>query len=398
MALLETLNELANSLRINLTGPAEPAPGQAVTAEIRPFLADLDFTEILSGDLELSWLTKDVRFNDALLEPALTPAALDAKILGGMPIPGIGGLQGVPGLIGQLTGSLPVPSTTKLKVQVEIEWSVSSDAAGTNVLSSSDDYSAPQGLNGTSASFFFKPDSFELTTDPPPAPTPRFLRARVRLTVGSTQTNWIALPPVEVLIPAIGIPTVFAMFLHVDFQARSGDDDGAVLVLVPANSPIGSMAQLQPLLNQIDSVASTLSTFANFAAFLGGLSELTGALTAQPHAQFRSTNAIGNLNDITLIQRPWYENDTEAEDELSSLIFIGPAMRTVQCFNDRDFKTGQGAFTVMVGQNFFTLARNLHSPTPGSEPPGLLTVDTPPPGGVFQPSSFGDELSSVRFP
>jgi hypothetical protein len=392
------LDDLASSLRINLTGTARPEPGQTVTASIRPFLSDVDFTDILAGALGLTWLTKDVRFADADLEPSLDPAAINAKILGGMPISGLPGTQATPGLIGQLTGTLPIPSTTKLKLQVQIQWSVSADPEGSQILNENDAFIAPAGLTNPDASFIFRPETFELTTDPPPPPVPKYLRARVKLVAGGTETAWRDLPPVPVLVPPLGIPVVLAMFLHGDFQPRSGDDDGAVLVLVPANSPVGSIAQLQPLLDQIDSVASTLSTFASFAAFLGGLSELTGALPPQPHVQFRSTNAVGNLNDITLIQRGFFENDTEAEDELSSIIFIGPAGKRAQCFNDRDFDTDEGAFTLSVGPNFFTLVRDLDGKHPGSEPPGLLNVDREPPGGVFNPDKFNDELSSVRFP
>jgi hypothetical protein len=285
-----------------------------------------------------------------------------------------------------------------LKLQVQIEWSVSDDQAGTRPLAENVAFIAPAGLTNPDATFIFRPDTFELTTDPLPPPVPRYLRARVKLSAGGTETGWRDLPPVPVLIPPLGLPTVLAMFLHADFQPRSGDDEGAVLVVVPGNSPIGSLAQLQPLLDQIDSVAATLSTFADFAAFVAGLSELTGALPPQPHAQFRSTNAIGNLNDITLIQRGFFENDTEAEDELSSIIFIGPSGKQVQCFNDRDLDSGEGALTLTVGPNFFSLVRNLDGKTPGSEPAGTLHVDVAPPGGWFDPDKFNDELSSIRFP
>ena len=393
---IDVLNNLANTLRIDLTGPAQPAPGQAATAQIVPQLSDISVTDVLDGVVNVTWITKDVRFSTARLEPTLTAAGLDPNILGGIPLGGITPLAGVPGLLGQLTGSIPLPTTTRVPISVEVAWSIT-DARGTT-LTLGTDFLAPNGLGNPTVSLIFAPEMVELTTDNPlPAPIRRNLNARVRLTAGGTQTGVIPLPSIPILVPALTLPTILALFLHTDFQARSGDDDGAVLLVVPANSPFGSLQQLQPTLNQLQGAASTLASFASFAAFVAGLSELTGALTAQPFVQFRSTNAIGNLNDITLIQRGFFENDTEAEDELSSLIFIGPRGKQAQLFNARDFKTDEGALTLTIGQNLFVIVRNLHSTDPADEPDGALTVDTTPPGGVFNPDHFGDALSSLRF-
>lgn len=395
---VQVLNDLAATLRIGLTGPAQRPAGQPITAGIVPPVSSLNVSETLTGTLNLTWIMKDVRYSTAQVEPSLDPAALNANILGGIPLSGLPALPGVPGSLGQLTGSIPLPSMTTIPVQLEIEWRVRDETDSRDLVLGTD-FLAPGGLNNPEVSIILAPSTVELTTDAPvPAPVRRHLRARVRLSAGPTRTAWIDLPPVPVFVPALGLPTVLALFLHVDFQARSGDDDGAVLVVVPANSPFGSIHQLQPALNQLQSAVSTISSFASFAAFLAGLSELTGALPAQPHVQFRSTNRINNLNDITLIQRGFFENDTEAEDELSSIIFIGPAAKRAQLFNARDTNAGAGAFTLTVGPNFVTIVRNLHSASPASEPGGMLTVDTPPPGGIFGPSTFGDELSSLRFP
>ncbi|HEX6289541.1 MAG TPA: hypothetical protein VFZ66_10140 [Herpetosiphonaceae bacterium] len=393
---IDVLNNLAKTLRIDLTGPAQPAPGQTATAQIVPQLSDIGVTEVLDGVVNVTWITKDVRFSTAKLEPTLAAAGLDPKILGGIPLGGITPLEGVPGLLGQLTGSIPLPTTTTVPISVEVEWSITDERGTTLTLGT--DFLAPEGLTNPTVSVIFAPETAELTTDNPlPAPIRRNLNARVRLTASGTQTAFIPLPSIPILVPALPLPTILALFLHTDFQARSGDDDGAVLIVVPANSPFGSLQQLQPTLNQLQGAASTLASFASFAAFVAGLSELTGALTAQPFVQFRSTNEIGNLNDITLIQRGFFENDTEAEDELSSLIFIGRKDKKVQLFNARDFDTDEGAFTLTIGRNLFVIVRNLHSAEPAEEPDGSLKVDKTPPGGVFNPDHFGDELSSLRF-
>ncbi|MBV9792068.1 MAG: hypothetical protein JOZ51_28035 [Chloroflexi bacterium] len=387
---LDVLKNLLNTLRIDLTGPAQPAPGQAATAQIVPQLSNISVTEVLESTIGLTWLTKDIRFDTALIEPTLESVGLNGEILGGLPIGGFPALTGIPGLLGQLTGKLPVPSTSTVPISLEVEWSVT-DQAGT-ALTLGTDFLAPNGLKNPSVSLFFAPATAELTTDDPlPEPVTRKLKARVRLTAGGTQTDFINLPEIPILVPVLPLPTLLALFLHSDFQARTGDDDGAVLLVVPANSPFGSLQQLQPTLNTLQEAASTLASFASFAGFVAGLSELTGALTAQPHVQFRSTNQIGNLNDITLIQRGFFENDTEAEDELSSLIFIGPQNKQAQLFNARNFDRDEGSFTLTIGSSLFVIVRTLHSDNPVAEG-GTLEVDQ-----EFQPDTFGDELSSLKF-
>jgi hypothetical protein len=155
----------------------------------------------------------------------------------------------------------------------------------------------------------------------------RFIRASVTLTAGTTPAHTFTLPSIPVDIPAIPVPSVVAFFLHTNFAARSGDDEGAAFVVVPNDSPFRDLASLQSALNRLSSTISSLTSVASFASLLLGLNELTGALSAQPHVQFRMadpSNNYNDFNDVTLIQRGWLENDTEAEDELSSLIFVGP--------------------------------------------------------------------------
>jgi len=143
-------------------------------------------------------------------------------------------------------------------------------------------------------------------------------------------------------------------------------------------------------------VIGNLQSFAGFASFLLGLSDLTQAVSVSPHVQFRATNRIHNLNDITLIQNSWYENDIEAEDELSSLILIGPTGRGVKCCNDRDLDSGEGQFTVATTGNMTTIIRDLDGKSPTVEL-GAITVDVSPPGGIFNADKFNDELSSIEF-
>jgi hypothetical protein len=60
----------------------------------------------------------------------------------------------------------------------------------------------------------------------------RFIRATVTLKAGST-THTFDHPDIPVVVPAIPIPTVLVFFLHTNFAAVSGDDEGAAFVVVP---------------------------------------------------------------------------------------------------------------------------------------------------------------------
>lgn len=399
MALTDVLQGVLNGLSAVLTTSDRPQPGQPVGAKVIPPLGEIDATDIVSGDLDLTWITKDVMYQTSDVEPNLAGGALNTATVAGQPLLGTLGniisTPGVPGLLGQLKGSLPLPMSGTFPVSASVTWEVL-DSDGRTVLPGTE-YSAPGGLAGTQISVAFAPDTAELTSSGTlPAPRQRFLRATVSLTAGGVTVGPRALPNVPVLVPAIPIPTVLAFFLHTDFQARSGDDDGAVLIVVPANSPFRTLEQLQPTLTQLQTAIGSLTSFGSFATFLLGLNDLVSAVGAQPYVQFRAEDRINNFNDITLIQRGFFENDTEAEDELSSLILVGAAGKGAQCSNARDCNSGEGQFTVRTTANLFAIVRNLHSASPTVEG-GTLTVDTAPPGGWFNPDDFGDDLSSVQF-
>jgi hypothetical protein len=397
MGLQENLEAVLNGLSAGLTGTSQPGPGQPVRAAVIPSVNALTLTEVLSGDVDLTWVAKDVMYSTSDLEPDFASPALNAATLAGKPITGATGIipvAGVPGLLGQLQGQIPLSSGASVPVQAFVTWQVLDDQG--NPLDPAL-YLAPMGLSSASVSVIFAPATAELTdTGGLPAPARRSLRATVRLTAGTVGAGPRTLPDIPVFVPAVPIPTVLAMFLHVNFQARSGDDEGAVLIVVPSNSPFRSLQQLQPALNTLQSTVGNLTSFASFAAFLLGLNELVSTIGAQPYVQFRAADRIANLDDITLIQRSWYENDTEAEDELSSLILIGREKRGARCSNDTNQDPGEGQFTVRTGGSLFVLVRNLHSVSPAAEG-GTLVIDRAPPGGWREPDQFGDELSSFEF-
>jgi hypothetical protein len=404
---LQVLQSLASTFSAVREGPQQIAPGQPVNVQLVPASAsDLHATDVLTGALDLTWVTKNVRFTTPNTEPAMSadpfvPASIDALLTGGMParvpllgsVAGFQDLPGTPGEIAQLAGDFPI--AVEVPVGLAVTWQVL-DSGGVVLAEGPGTFTSPTGTGSPAVTFVFAHQTIELTSTMTIPLTRRFIRATVTLTAGTT-THSFTLPDIPVDIPAIPIPTVIVFFLHTNFAAADGDDDGAAFIVVPNNSPLRSLGQLQNVLNTLESTVSALTSVAELAAFLLGLSELTGSLAAQPHVQFRVTNAanqFNNFNDVTLIQRGLLSNDTEAEDELSSLIFIGAGGARVSCFRDRS-RRGR-SFTLTTGAGLHVIIRNLHSSSPAIEPAA------PPFGGSIAlssgSSSFGDELSSLSFP
>jgi hypothetical protein len=75
---------------------------------------------------------------------------------------------------------------------------------------------------------------------------------------------------------------------------------------------------------------------------------------------FTKEDSIGNLNGIDLDTAFIIGNDTEAEDELSSVILIGPPRRKVEAFNARHFSNSEGEMEIVVGRELLVLAADLH--------------------------------------
>lgn len=402
---LATLQALESGFSATRVGPEVVQPGQPVQVRLSPSVLDLQHvTELLTGELSLTWITKDVLFKDHEIEPAFAaspfdPAVLTSLLERGMParLPVAGSivqteeLKGVPGQLAQLAGTVPVPVSTEVAVEVRVKWTVH-DETGAEVAPGSPDFSAPQGTTRPEVSFVFAPQTVELTVDTLIPTVQRSVRATVTLLAGATQ-HMFSLPDIPVVIPAIPIPIVAVFFMHSNFTA------GAAFIVVPDNSPLKALEQLQALLDTVQSTLAPLSSIAKFAAFLLGLQQLSNALSAQPHVQFRVTRdyAFNRFDKVRLIERDW-ASDTQAEDELSSMIFVGPELREVECFNARNTNPKEGHFILTIGSELHALVRHMHAVNLSVEPPGaIFALMRRPPGGWFGPDHFGDNLSSMRF-
>jgi hypothetical protein len=412
MALQDTLMQIAKSLQIVIPGSSQLAAGQKLAPTIVPDITQLGFDEVLQGDLSLTWLQKDIRFVNPTLEPDLTKTGLvmsDPKkptdtILGGMPIPVLGA-DGVPGSLNQLVGKIPLVSNTKIPVSATISWSLHEDSSGAPgaQLQENTDFVAPAGLAVPAPTFFVKPGVVELARGVPLTPKKYWLKASVRLSVKGVSAPplptdpAISLPDVPFFALPLPLPTILAMFTHADFEPLgplfgAPKDEGATLIVVPESSPLGSAKGVTDAVATLQKALLPLTSLANFVGlFVPAVDVLATALAAQPHIVLQIADQLDNLNDITLIQRDAVTNDTEAEDELSSLIFIGPANRQVELNNARDQNDGEGRFTLKIGSSFHAVINDLHKKKPVAAPdPGLVTINKAP-GGDF------GEISSLHF-
>jgi hypothetical protein len=439
---LESLDALASGFTIANVTPFGAPPGQFVVQLVPPGVRkgaplEVDVTTVVSqltdADVDLNFIAKNVRFDD------FAPPTVDAAgnvdggtIIGGSPIAdpeilpaattftslvdpfteGDVTKAGVPGLIGLLAGTFQLPidvtETTTLDIAVQVQWRIRDENGqpvadaewATETASPTQGTGDPPLLSGDDAvaalDLALRAAFGELTVPPEP-PRPRTVSAAIRLSAGTISTGWIEVPPVTLTVPLIPVPTALLLFKDKDFKSR-------VLLVVPATSPIGEPPEvpLKAALDQVKTSLDQLGALVGAAAFfVSELQSVKDALDDAPAVIFKKTNSISNLNDIDL--EGGFFNDTEAEDELSSAIMIGPPRRKVEAFNDRDFSTSQGQMDIVVGAELLVLAANLHTGTPATNPAGRIAVPHAPTGSRWHRfwwgdiTGFGDELSSFRF-
>jgi len=395
-------------------------------------------TEIHQSPITLSWLTKDVRFTDA--------SVLNSATVGGMPVssfimptggvtpPNLTGATfgpvsppGVPGVLGSLTGTVPIPveiartaSPQELLVRVTVRWRIR-DENGNIVPNVS--WTLADGTIGTTGEVIqHLPNNYsDLTVIPTtdlaglimltfpvlfvellglPRPLARrTIEAAVRLDVMSlgVATDWVELPAVTIDLPVIGIPTVLLLTSDSMFG-------GEVLVVVPNGSPLDSVGAvttavtnlvsvLTPLMGAIPTLGLFLTTFVPGSPVMIALSN--------PNLKFRRAESIPFLRDV--VWRHGIGNvifNFNGEDSMDSLAFIGPPNRRVECFNDREFRVNEGQMDVSIGPELVVTIDALGSAAPPSNPAGRVSVPRPPGGARWflrGIETFGDELSSLRF-
>lgn len=383
MALLDLLDSLSLQPSGALTGQA----GAPLSIGIVPDVSQSTVSDIQLVDIDLEFIGKGVIFENNDLA--------DTTILGSLPLVDMTHIpptltDGVQGLLGRIKGKMPVAVPSDIRPRLEVKWRVTDEED--NDLVASGDAVAPGGLNNPLLDILFLPEFVELTADlGDPGISRRRISAEVMLSAGGLTVGPRTLGPIEVSLPKIPLPTVLVMCVNKPYK-------GPTLIVVPGKSAVPDLGALTGKVQEIQTLLNPLRTVVKLASLFTGLDALSSIIGSEPHISFRKTDSIGNLNSITLVQRAWYQNDTEAEDELSSLFMIGPRRRSAEFFNKRHHESGDGKFTLTVGRFLYAGIRNLHAKNPASEPEGNeINVNKEPPGGWFSPDSFGDELSSARF-
>lgn len=352
------LGRIADSLRLTASPVGPVGPGELVQARILSTVRDLAVAETVLGDLSL---------------------------------------EGTGGLLDQLTGTIPVAAPAP--VRLEVDWQV---VVGGQVLSPGTGLLASDGLAGPEVAFRLIPTFPQLLTelrdDLPPSSVPAEVRAHVRLTAGTVVVERDLELPFEAV--PLGIPTLLALFRHKNFESGNDTEDGFVLLVVPENSPLKTGAvHLNRLFEQLDETLRPLRTVAGIADFLLGIGILAAAFSAHKHFRMRAVDRIGDLDDIHMIREELLgtdtlNRDTRANDHASSLVFLGPPDRAVECFNDEDFEQGEGALRIRAGLGMAAVIRDLHV----GDPVSVLGTDLVEVLRRNDDSNrFGDSMTSLRF-
>lgn len=184
---------------------------------------------------------------------------------------------------------------------------------------------------------------------------------------------------------SLPLPTVLVLAEHKKFE-------GGLLFLVPGrlddffkNQSPGDQEvadlweRVQPLFTVLQAQQETLAKLrtkveaaAWFLNLFAGLDVLDGIMRAGPEFRLTVLNQQPYLNEIRNMNvddpedgAPYQEafslgtgtfNDTESEDEVSSLFLIGPGSQGVQLFSDEGFDSGGGQIDVVLDHTGFFIA------------------------------------------
>lgn len=251
-------------------------------------------------------------------------------------------LSGIAGLLGQIAGTIPV--LVNAPVTMSVSWQVKN---GDQTLSEGTGYLAPQGTTGANVELIFAPVFKELGQEGVSTLT---ILATITLSA-VTESVMITPPPLTVVVPDVGIPRVFVGFRHSNFAPQDGGDSGFAFVMVPGSYPFRTFDELSPVLTALQTTLANLHSFVSVAAFLTGLGQLVAAVPTQPSLQFRAADAIGDLEDV-VFESHWY-GDYDADEEISSALFIGVPGSRFEIFNEDDFDDSDGEITLVTSSQMW---------------------------------------------
>ncbi len=407
----QLLSDIASSLRI-VGAPPAAEPGVPLTLGLSPLLGPIQLSSVV----------------DKLINLQLVDGKLAGELTGDLPVSGVGGIVDRPldldlagDLTGTLTGALPVATLVQAVPRITIAWEVRDEA--NKLLRSEEHYVAPDGTANLFFNLLLLPE-FEQAGLTTPAAVKRIVSATVTLSSGTPNvvappapfsarakakklakrpvtalgdevSVTLKVPGVTILMPVIPIPRMLVMAKDLNFH-------GPVAIILSQDSFAGSVPTLLEMLRRIQSVLSLLTGVAKLAATLAGINALINMLEA-PNIGVGVAgggNKFNDLNDVDVDAGPWYSrfNDIEAEDTMSSFVYIGPPRKSVDLFVDQNCASGEGQFRVTAGAALVALSRSMHGSTPDLFPNMANGLPFGASINVIKPKgNFGNCISSVRF-
>jgi hypothetical protein len=316
-------------------------------------------------------------------------------------------------ITGKVKGAITGPKILDAAPEVSVQWRIE----GSNYVL----------LNNTTLNdklvppvFVVLPEFAELTNTPIPASQLR-ISCDVSITVtlpdgttdsvpdGTADSKPYRVGPVNIEVPKVQIPTLAAFTEHGQTDAERFP--GRVLMAVPASSPLSSLTNLKSFITPVQSllaklqqtlsVADAALAFGEAADVLGTLIDLIGAVN-QPLIR---QDAVMDLSSVTLDPGGWFGIGSKSwEDEISSVLLIGPPGRGLSCHNRRNLWQGTGQFEVIIGGTVAAFVRDLVKPVIPDGSGGFTSLpDCVPSDTTFEvvvvppDNSFNDVISSFRF-
>jgi hypothetical protein len=195
--------------------------------------------------------------------------------------------------------------------------------------------------------------------------------------------------PVDVPVPAIGVPTVLVVFSEVRYNTSK---DGGRMVIVPTDVPVQQLQALIGTLNSVQSALANLTGLVRIVGLLTGLSSIINALGPVPAGSkhkliFTSLDETGDLGAVASDwrHRPFWD-DHGAEDDIDSLLMVSLDQR-LELFEDQDFEDTEVDIEPSSSQFWIGIPdfHNVKSFTPADA--SVTTTAT----------NFSDEAHSLRF-
>lgn len=433
------LRQLAKGFQVLRHAGLIAEAGQPLSFSLQPFPAGLGVTFLLDQTLELvGTLTGPVTGTLGKLTSALSLNQLAGAVAITGTLDGVASGDGVPDLSSTLdtvgpglTNTLPLTIPVGLPVQVEVSWTAAlqTSAPGAPLETVPAGDGKVRFLEGAAASLtslvflprfapltgenlIQPPDTFwvtataRLTIDPSALPLLGGLASAI---LGSEPiTEEIPLPALPIIVPVLPLPKLLVLFRHKLHATMKGQEEGFALIVVPPDSPIGSIEQLGELLNPITAVVQNLAllslaedVLAPFRSLLGALRAVADRALLQPHIRLLAASSHADLKKLVMIKESRFgvdelNRDIRAGRRISSLVLIGPDGTKADLYNAPDLnpdrRSDKGKLTVTVDGRNAVVIRDLERDVPVTDPPGRATAD-PKPGPL---NTFNNDIESFE--